>query len=466
MRHPAAIAARPLGTCEGRIERRDDVQSQRAHGRPMEFFYMSMKQLLEKRARLTDDMRAIHEAPAGDGGDLSNDQATKFDALKEERAKVDAAIERQTLIDEADRRAAGAPVAGSGDHQFDQELRQFSLVKAIGAQVPDLAGSVDAGREREIGQELARRSGRPFQGIAIPMQVFEQRVTTSTSTPGAGAAGKLIAVDHLGGQYIDLLRSKMVAQRLGARVLNGLHGNVSIPKAKSGASGEWIAENGSLTAADSEWTSVTMSPKHAGALTELSRNVLQQTSPDIEQLVRVDFAAVLARAVDKVAINGGGSNEPDGVLQTGGINTVTTSGTMTWAHALQFIEEAELDDTMGSGWATHPSVVRKLRSTPKQSSGDGDIWEFIMSGPNDLAGFPLVSSTQVPVTSGTPDTHNLIFGSWSELMVGYWSTLDVLVNPFESTAYKKGNVQIRALLTCDVVVRHPEAFCAATDIQV
>lgn len=49
-------------------------------------------------------------------------------------------------------------------------------------------------------------------------------------------------------------------------------------------------------------------------MTELSRNMLLQTSPDLEALVRSDFAAILAEAIDKAAIVGGGVNEPTGAF--------------------------------------------------------------------------------------------------------------------------------------------------------
>ena len=41
----------------------------------------------------------------------------------------------------------------------------------------------------------------------------------------------------------------------------------------------------------------------------------------------------------------------------------------------------------------------------------------------------------------------LIYGDFSELLIGLWSALDVLVNPYESTAYAKGNVMVRAMAT-------------------
>ena len=50
------------------------------------------------------------------------------------------------------------------------------------------------------------------------------------------------------------------------------------------------------------------------------------------------------------------------------------------------------------------------------------------------------------------------------MLSGYWSAFDLLVNPYESAAYAKGNVQVRAMMTCDIAVRYAESFSAAKDI--
>jgi hypothetical protein len=92
---------------------------------------------------------------------------------------------------------------------------------------------------------------------------------------------------------------------------------------------------------------------------------------------------------------------------------------------------------------------------------------MIMERPNQLAGFPAASTNLVPsnLAKGTgTDLSALIFGNFADLLLGYWSELDVLVNPYESTAYSKGNVQVRGMVTMDVDVRHPESFAAITDL--
>ena len=425
---------------------------------------MTLREMLERRSKMVEEMRAITNSPAGEAGDLSAEQSTRFDSLKTELAGIERKIERQQLLDEAERRMQGTPIAGQ-DNRFEEACRAFSLRAAIAG----AAGlNVEWSRERELSAELAKRAGRPFQGVAIPLSVFHQRIekrTVMTSEPVAGPGSNLIATDLMGSQFIDTLRSKLVVRKLGARVLSGLTGNVDIPKQTGAATAGWVAEDTGLSLSDPTFSKIQLQPKHAGCLTEFSRNMLLQSSPDIEQLIRSDFAAVLARAVDSVAINGGGANEPDGILQTSGLDVTTAMGSApTWADVLSLIELVELGLSESSAFLTHPSVVRKLRSTAKVSSTDSVM---IMQSPAMLADYPLASTTLVPInTTPTPDTYKLIFGNFADVLLGYWSELDILVNPYESSAYAKGNVQVRGMLTCDVAIRHIESFAACTDIEV
>lgn len=429
---------------------------------------MTIQELRARRAALAAEMRAILEKPAGENGDLSAEQQQQFDTRKAEATALEQRIARQETVDELERRAAGTPIGGTGDGNLDRELRSFSLVRAVAAQVPGM--NVDAGRERELSAELAKRAGRPFQGIAIPMAIFhqpvEQRVGT-TAAPVGGPGSNLIQTTLDGGQYIDLLRSALIARRLGARIISGLVGNVDIPRMKVGSTAGWVAENAALSFSDVEHDKVSLTPKHAGCITEFSRNMLMQPSVDVEQLMRRDFATVLAQTLDLAAIAGtGSSNQPTGILATSGIGSVA-SGTN--GAALTFDNVADLqgqvaDDNAEMGtmaFATNTKVRRaaaKLKDSQNRPLGLATVFQ----------GMPVGFSNNVPsnLTKGTASgiCSALIYGNWSDLLIGLWSELDLLVNPYETTAYSKGNVQIRGMMTVDIQVRHPESFAAIKDI--
>jgi HK97 family phage major capsid protein len=433
---------------------------------------MNTRQLLEKRAKLVAQLRDMQDAAdtAADGA-MTPEQTAAFEAVKAALAQLEDALSRRSLIEEAERRASGTPVGGTGDRNLDREMRNFSIVRALASG----AGlDVDAAREREISQEIARRAGRTFNGIAVPLAVLrrqvEQRVVTTT-TPSGTPGGSLIQTTVDGEQYIDLLRAALRIRQLGARYITGLTGNVDVPRLAQTASAGWVAENTPLTASDEGFDKVSLRPHHAGALVEFSRNMLQQSvAPGIEDLVRADLAAGLARVLDAAAIKGtGAANDPTGILNTSGIGSVamgTNGGAITWPAVLGLVESIEVGNVGDDARAFlgNPKVKASAMQTPKVA---GVALGFVMDEPDELAGYDYASTNLIPA-NGTKGTgtglSTLIYGNWSDLLIGVWSELDILVNPFESTAYAKGNVQVRAMMTCDVQLRHPQSFAAITDI--
>lgn len=414
---------------------------------------MKTSDLIEQRAAIVARMNAAHEG----------DDNAAFTTAETELRAVDAKLERQRLIDEAERRASGTPL--HGDAKLEQELRNFSMVRAMAMQAG--IGGHDFGLEREMQGELAKRSGRAPEGVLVPMEVFEQRVMTTT-TPSGAVGGNLIATELHSERFFDRLRSSLKVKSLGATVLSGLTGNVDIPGLKDSVSAGWVAENSALSSTDAGFRKVSLTPKHAGGLTEISRNMLLQASPDVEQLVRNDFAQVLATIVDTAAIAGTGtSNQPTGILNTAGIGSLAmgTNGAAWTADASRdLIGKVDIPDAPNTSRGFLSTNKVKV-ATSKIKDGQGNYMGF---GPDGVfAGERVEFSSNVPsnLTKGSgTGLSAVIYGNWSDLIIGYWSAFDLLVNPFESTAYAKGNVSVRAMLTCDIAVRYAESFAASKDV--
>jgi len=424
---------------------------------------MTLKDLQEKRHATVGRMRALNDAPEGKDGDLSEAQNKEFKELRGNLEKVDERIGRQRLIDEADRRATGEPIAGNADTNWERQIREFSLRRAIASQVPGM--DVDAGRERETSQELARRSGQPGEGIRVPIEVFEQRVIT-TALPAGGPGGNVIATNLLEGQFIDLLREAMVVERAGARTLRGLVGNADIPQQSVASTAEWIAENGALSGSELEIDQVSLTPKHVGCLTEFSRNMLLQSTPDIESIIRRDFAAVIGRGIDNVALNGGGTSEPDGVISTTGVTELEVAdpdgGAISLAVTADMIGSLSASNAMAPGTfiinAATETAALKLLDGDSRPLGLGTLFHGRPVLVTNLLASDLTKGSGTALSAA-------IFGAFEDLLIGWWSDFTVLVNPYAATPYSKGNVQVRALATADVALRHTESFVFIDDVD-
>ena len=61
------------------------------------------------------------------------------------------------------------------------------------------------------------------------------------------------------------------------------------------------------------------------------------------------------------------------------------------------------------------------------------------------------------------NSKKLYFGDWSQIMLAFWSGIDLTVDT--SSLSKSGGVRVVALQDCDVIVRHREAFAIGTALS-
>jgi HK97 family phage major capsid protein len=418
-----------------------------------------LHELQERRALVVLEMRGINEKAEAEKRDYSADEDKKHRELKTELTGLDRKIEVARDLQECERSAPAIIHHGNlGDGQYETRARKFSLLKAINAVCGD---NVDVGFEREISAEVQRRAGKKFTGnIAVPDEYFhiEKRTLLVGST-----AAQLYPEQHRDDLFIDTLRARIIVGRLGATILDGLIGDQDIPRQTASSTAQWVAEDGALTETDPTFDDVTLSPKTVGCMTSYSRRTLINSLPSIEQIIRNDLAQVIANAIDQKAMLGDGtSNTPTGITSASGVNNISL--TPTWAQVLSFVSaiQGSNADIGSMGWAMAPDAVAKLRSTVKVSSTDSVM---IMDAPNSLIGYPVETST-VLTTGDSPDTSIVIFGAWSQLLVGYWSGVDILANPFGDTPYARGRVQIRAMRDVDIAVRHGQSFAKATTLPI
>ncbi|MGH6792859.1 MAG: hypothetical protein ACRECF_09005, partial [Methyloceanibacter sp.] len=128
-----------------------------------------LHELQERRTKAVAEMRSINDKAEAESRDYSEAEEKRHKDLKAEVTDLDRKIERARDLAEAERSAPAILHTGRGDGSYEKRAREFSLVKAINASLGD---PVDAGFEREISQEVRQRSGRKFQGIAVPDEYF------------------------------------------------------------------------------------------------------------------------------------------------------------------------------------------------------------------------------------------------------------------------------------------------------
>lgn len=399
---------------------------------------MTLQALREARAAKVAEARTLLTTAERENRQPTADESAKFDSIKAEIQTLEAAEQRQQFVDEAERRQAGTVIHGDTIGNLESRV---SLLRALQAGVE---GRPLTGAELEFHQEQERRNGTKATGILVPLSAFEKRANDTTS------AGELVGTDHRADQYIGPLRNSLLVRNLGVRTLAGLTGNVSIPKAGTGLSAGWVTEGQALSESSMTFDSVTLSPKHVGGIAEMSRQLIQQSAPAIEDLVREDLSLAIAQAVDAAIIAGTGlAGQPQGIIGRAGVQTATLPSI--WADVLGIEGLLATQNIAPSGWYTSPTVLTNLRGTLKSATAGS---EYIATA-SSIGELPASSSNAAPADTA-------ILGDWSQVLLGQWGAVELLINPYAETPYRRGGVLVRAMATVDVAVRHEQAFVVAT----
>ena len=332
-----------------------------------------------------------------------------------------------------------------------QESRRFSFLRAINylANPTDRSAREAAAFEIEASDAAAAKLGRQSRGITIPQDVLRRDLTVGT----ASAGGNLVATDLDAGSFIDLLRNASALDQAGATVLTGLTGNVAIPRQSGAATAYWVAESGAPTESQQTVDQVSLTPKTVAAFTDYSRRLMLQSSIDVENMIRNDLATVLALKIDLAGLYGTGSNsEPLGLKLTTGVGSEDfAAGTPTFAEVVALESDVATANALaGSPVYLMNAAMRGGLKTKAKDTGSG---LFVMEG--DLVnGYRGVMSNQV--ASG-----DLWFGNFADLIIGYFSGLDLMVDPY--THSTSGTVRVVAMQDVDIAVRHPESFTRGND---
>lgn len=338
------------------------------------------------------------------------------------------------------------------------ETKRYSLLRAVQA-VADKDWS-KAGFELECTREIAKRLNQPIDAnkFFVPFEVQQRQVPMKRDlTAGTGNAGGFL-VETQNQSFIELLRNRSVAYRMGARRLSGLVGNVTVPRQTAAATAVWLANEAStITESQQTFGQLALSPKSVGAYTEISRQLLLQSSPDAESLVSMDLAAVAGLAIDAGVISGSGaSGQPTGIVNTVGIDT-GTAATIAYSHVLGMqtaVANANVMPVAG-GYVTTPTVAALLMQRQRFTSTDtplwtGNLWDGQMSGFQAMSSLQMASAT-------------MLFGDWSQVVVAEWGVLQVEVNPYAN--FQAGIIGVRAIVTVDVGLRYAGAFSYRTTIS-
>jgi len=345
------------------------------------------------------------------------------------------------------------PVQVSADiGMTEKETRSYSLHRLISALAnpTDAKAQKEAGFEFEASRAVESRLGKHARGAFIPDEVQKRDLTLAGD-------GSNLRPDNLDtANFIEFLDNNMVTVGAGATVMRDLVGTMAIPRRDAAITASWVAEAGSAEVTPS-YDQVTMTAKTVTAYTDITRQLLNQSSMNVENLIKTELMGSVALALDLAALAGtGASNQPTGICATSGVNAevLNAADTPNWADVVN-MEKAVMEDNalMGNlSYIAHPTIAGNMKATAKDA-GSG----LMLLENGSANGYNVHVTNQAIYTT----VKRVIFGNFSDLLIGLWSGLDVMVDPY--TLSSAGGIRVVCLQDADIAVRHPQSFCVSSN---
>lgn len=376
-------------------------------------------------------------------------------------------------------------------------IRRFSFCKAM---LELHSGKGLTGVEKEVCDFSAKayedKDGREFKGVCIPADITDARVDETMDLDKRGlenlqwqmrrlesklqramnastfaSGGFLVGTELLAASFIEYLRNAcFIGQGPFAIIeLGGLVGNVAIPKQTTTATTYWLPEGGAVTASEFAGSQLYGTPHRLACLSQWTKQLMLQSTPAVEMLVRNDQARAVAVEEDRVAYQGSGaSGEPIGIFNTTGIDaSVTFSGNWTQAKSLAFqlaIENANANTVGEMVYVTNPTTKSYAMGTVQVASSTFPIYIWMDSNGQ----YPTISGSigGKVLSYGAYSTKNMtsrvLFGIYNNNFTKFrWGGMDLMVEPYTGA----GTETIKSYLNewMDQGIRYPQAFSLSTD---
>ena len=319
---------------------------------------------------------------------------------------------------------------------------KFSLRKALLNAVGRMSDE-EASLERGVIEENKRKYGITDADIVV----------TKAQLRAFDGTEALNQTTYKPGMYAPVLRAPVTKDAVGTRKVAVAGQSISFSVATSGLNAGYVDINGEIPSATMDFTLKTMTPKKYGCFVDVSYQSLLQDDPSAEAVIMEDIGKALAQTADYAFFNGlSGSNQPVGLLNTAGVNTVTLSGAPTLSTALAFEKKIrESCDYSGDlKWVFGTDAYYKWAATPYSAQEQNKM--LLDTDTRKCIGYDAFIDHNIPASA-------VILGNFGEALEANFDGISIRVVTEDKDLSRKQAIEIQAFAANDYVFRRPKSFC-------
>lgn len=289
----------------------------------------TLQQLIEERTTKSARMTELIELRKSESRKFTGEEATEFDALDVDVAELDDEIRIKRF---EERQAANATrIKGANSDEGNASRGGMSFVRK---QDPEDKFKGQSFTRVLIAKALAMQYGESPVVIAEkrwgksnPMLVNVIKAAVAGGGTGSGEWGAELAQSdtRYTGDFIEYLYAKTVFDQLGLREVPA---RVSVKGQDGAFTGYWVGESKAIPASKGDYSNIDLTPLKVAGLAVISMELLEDSQPSAEMLVRDGLAEASSQRVDQTFLSSSAASagvSPAGILN--GVSALTPSGT-------------------------------------------------------------------------------------------------------------------------------------------
>jgi len=344
---------------------------------------MTMKELIEKRAKLWEATKNFVDTHENENGVLSAEDTATYNRMEQEIEDLTNAIDRQQRA----------------------EKREAELSKPVNS---PLTGKPYVG---EKGAEKTGRASDEYKGAMLGAMRSNFRNVSNVLQEGVDSDGGYLVPEEYDRRLIDVLEEENIMRRLGTKIVTSGQHKINIAASKPAAA--WIEEGGTLTFGDATFDQIYLDAHKLHVAIKVTEELLYDSAFNLENYIINMFGKALANAEEDAFLNGDGTGKPTGIFAATGGGNVQNSLTAALKSddLLDFVYGLKRPYRKNASFIMNDATLASIRKL-KDNNG-AYIWQpsYQAGEPDRVLGYAVNTSAYAPKNA-------ISFGDYSYYNIG------------------------------------------------
>jgi HK97 family phage major capsid protein len=258
-------------------------------------------------------------------------------------------------------------------------------------------------------------------------------------------------------QVAELVIRPLIAESVAGQVLTAVQTasrEYRIPIVTTDPSASWTAEGAEITVSDAEVDELEVTPSKLAALSVISRELANDSSPAAADTIGAGIVRDLSRKVDQALFTATTTNGPGGLPGVSGVSTVSAGASYANVDAFSDAVYTAADFNANvTAWVTNPATAKALAKVKEQTGSNKPLLgpDPTVPGRRQILGIPLLTSPYVTTTN------NVVWGISAQY--GYMVVReDAEVESDKSVFFTSDRIAVRAVMRLGFGFPHPAAM--------